>query len=266
MRTGGDDIAQALALMGVKPTWDALNRRVTGFEVIPATALGRPRVDVTLRVSGFFRDAFPAADGAGRCRRPRGDGAGRARRPEPRRRPRPGRRARGAVPRVRLEAGGLWRRAAGDDRREAVGRPRRAGRGLSDTGAAMPMASERRGRAGTRRLRRSGWARSRRWCRTRTTASTTCSTRDDYYQFEGGAAAAVATLQGRERPVWHNDHSRPETPAHPHARRRDRPRGPLARGQPEMDRRASSATATRAPSRSPRRSTTSSPSPPPRGR
>jgi len=60
MRTGGDDIAQALALMGVQPTWDTASRRVTGFEVMPASVLGRPRVDVTLRVSGFFRDAFPA--------------------------------------------------------------------------------------------------------------------------------------------------------------------------------------------------------------
>ena len=59
MRTGGDDIAQCLALMGVKPTWDSANRRVTGFEVLPASVLGRPRVDVTLRISGFFRDAFP---------------------------------------------------------------------------------------------------------------------------------------------------------------------------------------------------------------
>ncbi|MEM9138837.1 MAG: cobaltochelatase subunit CobN, partial [Pseudomonadota bacterium] len=60
MRTGGDDIAQGLALMGVKPTWDQASRRVTGFEIIPAGHLARPRVDVTLRVSGFFRDAFPA--------------------------------------------------------------------------------------------------------------------------------------------------------------------------------------------------------------
>ncbi len=59
MRTGGDDIAQCLALMGVKPQWDSASRRVTGFEIIPHTALGRPRVDVTLRISGFFRDAFP---------------------------------------------------------------------------------------------------------------------------------------------------------------------------------------------------------------
>ncbi len=59
MRTGGDDIAQALALMGVRPTWDSASRRVTGFEIMPASLLGRPRVDVTLRISGFFRDAFP---------------------------------------------------------------------------------------------------------------------------------------------------------------------------------------------------------------
>jgi cobaltochelatase CobN len=59
MRTGGDDIAQALALMGVRPTWDSASRRVTGFEVLPLDILDRPRVDVTLRISGFFRDAFP---------------------------------------------------------------------------------------------------------------------------------------------------------------------------------------------------------------
>ena len=59
MRTGGDDIAQALALMGVKPEWDAAARRVSGFEILPLDVLGRPRVDVTLRISGFFRDAFP---------------------------------------------------------------------------------------------------------------------------------------------------------------------------------------------------------------
>ncbi|WP_103071757.1 cobaltochelatase subunit CobN [Aquimarina sediminis] len=59
MRTGGDDIAQAFVLMGVRPIWKNTNRRVTDFEVIPLIKLGRPRVDVTLRISGFFRDAFP---------------------------------------------------------------------------------------------------------------------------------------------------------------------------------------------------------------
>ncbi|MCE8039496.1 cobaltochelatase subunit CobN [Halomonas sp. MCCC 1A11062] len=58
MRTGGDDIAQAFALMGVRPVWSLGSRRVIDVEVIPAMLLGRPRVDVTLRVSGFFRDAF----------------------------------------------------------------------------------------------------------------------------------------------------------------------------------------------------------------
>ena len=59
MRTGGDDIAQAFALMGVRPIWAPGSNRVVDFEVISCMQLGRPRVDVTLRVSGFFRDAFP---------------------------------------------------------------------------------------------------------------------------------------------------------------------------------------------------------------
>ncbi|MBW4660604.1 MAG: cobaltochelatase subunit CobN [Drouetiella hepatica Uher 2000/2452] len=59
MRTGGDDLAQALALLGVQPVWDGVSRRVVDFEILPLSLLGRPRVDVTLRISGFFRDAFP---------------------------------------------------------------------------------------------------------------------------------------------------------------------------------------------------------------
>ncbi len=59
MRTGGDDLAQALALLGVRPVWDGPSRRVVDFEILPVSVLGRPRVDVTLRISGFFRDAFP---------------------------------------------------------------------------------------------------------------------------------------------------------------------------------------------------------------
>jgi cobaltochelatase CobN len=59
MRNGGEDIAQALALLGVRPLWDGPSRRLVDLEVIPLTQLGRPRVDVTLRISGLFRDAFP---------------------------------------------------------------------------------------------------------------------------------------------------------------------------------------------------------------
>ena len=59
MRTSGDDIAEVLALLGVRPVWDEAIRRVTGLEPIPLDELGRPRIDVTVRISGFFRDAFP---------------------------------------------------------------------------------------------------------------------------------------------------------------------------------------------------------------
>jgi cobaltochelatase CobN len=59
MRTAGDDIAEVLALLGVRPAWDDASRRVTGLEVIPLPELGRPRIDVVVRISGFFRDAFP---------------------------------------------------------------------------------------------------------------------------------------------------------------------------------------------------------------
>ena len=59
MRTSGDDIAEVLALLGVRPRWDEMSRRVVGLDAIPLAELGRPRIDVTVRISGFFRDAFP---------------------------------------------------------------------------------------------------------------------------------------------------------------------------------------------------------------
>jgi cobaltochelatase CobN len=60
LRTGGEEIAQGLALMGCRPTWDPATGRVTGMEVLPPAVMGRPRVDVTWRISGLFRDLFPA--------------------------------------------------------------------------------------------------------------------------------------------------------------------------------------------------------------
>ena len=59
MRTHGDDIAQIMYLLGVRPVWQAESRRVSGIEAISVEELGRPRIDVTVRISGFFRDAFP---------------------------------------------------------------------------------------------------------------------------------------------------------------------------------------------------------------
>ncbi|MFZ5836522.1 MAG: cobaltochelatase subunit CobN [Pseudomonadota bacterium] len=60
MRTGGEDLAQALALLGVRPTWDHASTRVTGYEILPLAKMQWPRIDVTLRISGLFRDVFPA--------------------------------------------------------------------------------------------------------------------------------------------------------------------------------------------------------------
>jgi cobaltochelatase CobN len=60
LRTGGEEIAQGLALMGCRPLWDAATARVIGVEVLPIAAIGRSRVDVTWRISGLFRDLFPA--------------------------------------------------------------------------------------------------------------------------------------------------------------------------------------------------------------
>jgi cobaltochelatase CobN len=59
MRTSGDDVAEVLALLGVRPEWDEASRRVSDLRVVPLEELGRPRIDVTVRISGFFRDAFP---------------------------------------------------------------------------------------------------------------------------------------------------------------------------------------------------------------
>ncbi|MCW2686749.1 MAG: cobaltochelatase CobN subunit, partial [Mycobacterium sp.] len=59
MRTSGDDIAEVLALLGVRPVWDDASRRVVDLEAMSPAELGRPRIDVTVRISGFFRDAFP---------------------------------------------------------------------------------------------------------------------------------------------------------------------------------------------------------------
>jgi cobaltochelatase CobN len=59
MRTSGDDVAEVLALLGVRPVWDEASRRVSDLEAIGLDELGRPRIDVTVRISGFFRDAFP---------------------------------------------------------------------------------------------------------------------------------------------------------------------------------------------------------------
>jgi cobaltochelatase CobN len=208
MRTGGDDIAQALALMGVKPTWDAANRRVTGFEVLPQSVLGRPRVDVTLRISGFFRDAFPQlialVDSAARAVQALDEPAD-------------------------LNPAAARTQAGEDPSRVFGSKPGAYGAGLqaliderlwatrSDFAEAYLQwgsyaygadAQGHEARAAlTQRLQQTEAIVQNQDNREHDILDS-----DDYYQFEGGAAAAVAALQGRDRPVYHNDHSRPERP------------------------------------------------------
>jgi cobaltochelatase CobN len=212
MRTGGDDIAQALALMGVKPQWDGANRRVTGFEILPQGVLGRPRVDVTLRVSGFFRDAFPqlialfdsaaravqgldeAEDSNPAAARARSEGGT----PEAAFRvfgARPG--AYGAGLQAMIDER-LW--SARDDLGRAYLEWGGYAYGAGAEGTPARAALEAR-LAGVEAI-----------VQNQDNREHDLLDSDDYYQFEGGAAAAVALLQGRDRPIWHNDHSRPERP------------------------------------------------------
>ncbi|MEO5374445.1 MAG: cobaltochelatase subunit CobN [Alphaproteobacteria bacterium] len=224
MRTGGDDIAQGLALMGVRPTWDAASRRVTGFEILPASVLDRPRVDVTLRVSGFFRDAFPnlidlfdsAARAVAALDEADADNAlAASARSETR----------------RLAAAGLdpaeASRRAGY--RVFGSRPGAYGAGLQalidekgwDTDADLARAYVAWGGyaygAGEDGQAAHGLF------ETRLAAVDTVIQNqdnrehdlldsDDYYQFEGGMTAAVRLLSGTQPTVYHPDHSRPETP------------------------------------------------------
>ncbi len=221
MRTGGDDIAQALALMGVRPRWEEASGRVTGFEILPLTTLGRPRIDVTLRVSGFFRDAFPAQidliDSAARAvmalDEPEAENP--------------------AAGRFRHEAealGGDADAALRAGSRVFGSKPGAYGAGLqalideriwSDRAdlaeSYLTWGSYAYGAGQEGRAEGEGF-------RTRLSAIDAVIQNqdnrehdlldsDDYYQFEGGLAAAVAEAAGRDPAIYHTDHSRPETPA-----------------------------------------------------
>ena len=121
LRTGGEEIAQGFSLMGCRPIWEPASGRVTGVEVLPPAAIGRSRVDVTWRISGLFRDLFPGADRAHRCRRAGRCRARRGQRRKSARRRAPGR---SSAPRshLRHRAGRLWLR------RRGFARPRRGHR------------------------------------------------------------------------------------------------------------------------------------------
>ncbi|WP_119391859.1 cobaltochelatase subunit CobN [Taklimakanibacter lacteus] len=224
MRTGGDDIAQALALIGVKPVWEPSSWRVTGYEVIPLPKLGRPRIDVTLRISGFFRDAFPAqielldkairavslleedeADNpiAARMRREAQSLEAAGASPEQARHT-AGHRIFGSKP----GAYGAGLQAMIDERlwseRKDLARAYIAW-GAYAYGARDNGANDER--AFAERLKRIEAVVHNQDNREHDLLDS-----DDYYQFEGGMTAAVEEMSGARPRVYHNDHSRPERP------------------------------------------------------
>ena len=152
LRTGGEEIAQGLALMGCRPQWDAATGRVTGVEVLPPAALGRPRVDVSFRISGLFRDMFPAQialiDAAVGAVAARDEADGDNPLAEALRRERPA-----AAPRLRLVAGHLRRRHRGFAVERQMGRARRNRPRLHRCHLARLRRRRRRRRGCARRLR-----------------------------------------------------------------------------------------------------------------
>ncbi|MEM7255404.1 MAG: cobaltochelatase subunit CobN, partial [Pseudomonadota bacterium] len=224
MRTGGDDLAQALALLGVQPTWEVSSRRVTGFEILPLDVLDRPRVDITLRVSGFFRDAFPAQidlfDSAVRAVAALDEPAS----------------LNPVAARVRADTD--WLLANGIDADTAARRaPTRVfGSKPGAYGAGLQALIDERGWNDTGDLARayvrwSGYAYGagvegsaehalfeRRLSRVQAVVHNQDNREhdlldsDDYYQFEGGLTAAVTEHAPNPPRVYHNDHSRPENP------------------------------------------------------
>lgn len=224
MRTGGDDIAQAFALIGAKPVWDTVSRRVTGYEIIPPAMLRRPRVDVTLRISGFFRDAFPeqialfdrAARAIGALDEDGEDNP--------------------IAARMRSEAAALAESGIADAEAQAKAGFRVFGAKPGTYGAGLQTMMD-EGLWKDRGDLAEAWlawgahayagegedvsSRDQLEARMKSLQAIVQNQdnrehdlldSDEYYQFEGGMAAAVAHLTGSQPTVYHNDHSRPEKP------------------------------------------------------
>ncbi|MDX0425253.1 cobaltochelatase subunit CobN [Sinorhizobium medicae] len=224
MRTGGDDIAQALALIGAKPVWDMASRRVTGYEIVPLAILGRPRVDVTLRISGFFRDAFPeqialfdkAVRAVGALDEDDADNVIAARmRAEARRWEERGTDPKEAQRRASYRVFGSKPGAYGAGLQALVEEKGWQTRGdlaeayLTWGGYAYGAGEDGKAERGIfeDRLRSIEAVVQNQDNREHDLLDS-----DDYYQFEGGMSAAAEHLAGQRPAIYHNDHSRPEKP------------------------------------------------------
>lgn len=224
MRTGGDDIAQAMALIGAKPLWDNASRRVTGYEIITLAELGRPRVDVTLRISGFFRDAFPAQielfDKAVRAIGSLEEAA----------KDNPVAKRMGDEQAGHIQAGLSFDEATRRAGFRIFGsKPGAYGAGLQAlidekgwerrddlANAYMAWGSYAYGSKEDGLEDRDGFATRlsgvEAVVHNQDNREHDLLDSDDYYQFEGGMTAAVEQASGHRPKVYHNDHSRPERP------------------------------------------------------
>lgn len=224
MRTGGDDIAQALALMGVQPKWDSASHRVTGFEIMPLSVLDRPRVDITLRISGFFRDAFPTQidlfDSAARAVAALDESD----RDNP------------LSARVRSDSERLRQSGHSAEEAEQIAAARVYGSKPGAYGAGLQALIDEKGWQDDGDLARAyiawggytyggkqaGRAAHGQFESLLSTTQAVVQNQDnrehdlldsdDYYQFEGGMTAAVRHLSGAQPAIYHNDHSRPFAP------------------------------------------------------
>jgi len=224
MRTGGDDIAQALALIGAKPVWDPASRRVTGYEIIPLAMMNRPRVDVTLRISGFFRDAFPdqialfdrATRAVAALDEDKADNP--------------------LAARARTEAAGLIASGASPEAAARQSSFRVFGSKPGAYGAGLQALMDEGGWTDRGDLAEAfvvwggyaygageeGQAAHELFEQRLSTVEAVVQNQDnrehdlldsdDYYQFEGGMTAAVEAARGTRPAIYHNDHSRPERP------------------------------------------------------
>ncbi len=249
MRTGGDDIAQAMALMGVRPVWATGSQRVDDFEILPISLLDRPRVDVTLRVSGFFRDAFAnlirlfdaAVQAVAALDEPDDMNPLAAKvRSERQALVESGLNAEAAAKQAGWRIFGAKPGAYGAGVQGAVdGRLWQSREDLAEVylnwgGYAYGGSDE-------------GTAAREQFAQRLSQVQAVLQNQDnrehdlldsnDYYQFQGGMLAAVETLSGDKAASYHGDHSQPDLPRDPHLEGRAEPGDPLPRCQPQVDRR-----------------------------
>lgn len=202
MRTAGEEFAMALHLAGLAPRWDANSERINGIEVVPLALLGRPRIDVTLRVSGLFRDVFPNLPqlfeaGAAALA---GDGEPDDSNPYAT-----------LVPRVFGPRPGLYGLAMGAALEDysAEGRATLGEAWLAGSEWAIDAqgnSHQDRAALETRLLAADGFA------HVQDLAESDLLLASDYATHEGGFAAAVARLGGEARPLYHLDTTRPDAP------------------------------------------------------